>query len=149
MATHSSILAWIIPWTEEPGGLQSMGSQRVRHDWVTKKKKKAVKKLQMEKESCPTPICRKAEHKFLLVKIASSPHPQHQQNSPYYWRHNVSTQMGLPRQTLLKYPLFFIGFPHTLTFPKFPVLEAQISFLLSLVQNSSFFVKEYKLRCLF
>ena len=35
MATHSSILAWKIPWTEEPGGLQSTGSQRVRHDWVT------------------------------------------------------------------------------------------------------------------
>ena len=33
MATHSSILFWRIPWTEEPGGLQSMGSQRVRHDW--------------------------------------------------------------------------------------------------------------------
>ena len=32
MATHSSILAWIIPWTEEPGRLQSMGSQRVKHD---------------------------------------------------------------------------------------------------------------------
>ena len=32
MATHSSILAWRIPWTEEPGGLQSMGSQRVRND---------------------------------------------------------------------------------------------------------------------
>ena len=32
MATHSSILAWRIPCTEEPGGLQSMGSQRVRHD---------------------------------------------------------------------------------------------------------------------
>ena len=32
MATHSSILAWIIPWTEEPGGLQSMGSQTVGHD---------------------------------------------------------------------------------------------------------------------
>ena len=32
MATHSSILAWRIPWTEEPGGLQSMGSQRVVHD---------------------------------------------------------------------------------------------------------------------
>ena len=32
MATHSSILTWRIPWTEEPGGLQSMGSQRVRHD---------------------------------------------------------------------------------------------------------------------
>ena len=32
MATHSSILAWRIPWTEEPGGRQSIGSQRVRHD---------------------------------------------------------------------------------------------------------------------
>ena len=32
MATRSSILAWEIPWTEEPGGLQSMGSPRVRHD---------------------------------------------------------------------------------------------------------------------
>ena len=31
--THSSVLAWRIPWTEEPGGLQSMGLQRVRHDW--------------------------------------------------------------------------------------------------------------------
>ena len=35
MATHSSILAWEIPWTEEPGGLQSMGSQRVGHDSMT------------------------------------------------------------------------------------------------------------------
>ena len=33
MATHSSVLAWRIPWTEEPGGLQSKGSQRVRRDW--------------------------------------------------------------------------------------------------------------------
>ena len=32
MATHSSILAWRMPWTEEPGGLQSIGSHRVRHD---------------------------------------------------------------------------------------------------------------------
>ena len=35
MATHSSILAWRIPWTEEPGGLQSTGSLRVGHDWAT------------------------------------------------------------------------------------------------------------------
>ena len=33
MATHTSILAWEIPWTEEPGGLQAMGSQRVRHNF--------------------------------------------------------------------------------------------------------------------
>ena len=36
MATHSSILAWEIPWTDEPGGLQSVGSQRVGYSLVTK-----------------------------------------------------------------------------------------------------------------
>ena len=36
MATHSSILTWEIPWTEEPGGLQSRGRNRVRHDLATK-----------------------------------------------------------------------------------------------------------------
>ena len=36
MATHFSVLAWKIPWTEEPGGLQSMGSQRVGHNLSTK-----------------------------------------------------------------------------------------------------------------
>ena len=35
MATHSNILAWEIPWTEEPGGLQSMRSRTVRHDIAT------------------------------------------------------------------------------------------------------------------
>ena len=35
MAIHSNILAWEIPWTEEPGGLQSKGLQRVRHNLVT------------------------------------------------------------------------------------------------------------------
>ena len=35
MATHSSILAWKIPWTEEPGGLQPLGSRRVRHNSVS------------------------------------------------------------------------------------------------------------------
>ena len=33
MATHSSVLAWRIPWMEKPGRLQSLGSHRVRHDW--------------------------------------------------------------------------------------------------------------------
>ena len=39
-ATHSSTLAWEIPWTEESGGLQSMRSQRVRHDLVIKQQEK-------------------------------------------------------------------------------------------------------------
>ena len=39
MATHFSILAWRIPWTEDPGQLQSTGLQRVEHNWVTKHSK--------------------------------------------------------------------------------------------------------------
>ena len=35
MATHFSILAWRIPWTDKPGGLQSMQSQKIRNDWAT------------------------------------------------------------------------------------------------------------------
>ena len=35
MTTHSGILAWRIPWTEDPGGLQSLGSQRAKHNWAT------------------------------------------------------------------------------------------------------------------
>ena len=42
MATHSGVLAWKIPWTEEPGQLQSMGSQRVGHNLATKKQQQIL-----------------------------------------------------------------------------------------------------------
>ena len=42
MATHSSLLAWEIPWTQELGGLQSMGSQRVGHNLVTKQQQEVL-----------------------------------------------------------------------------------------------------------
>ena len=42
MATHATILVWEIPWTEELGGLQSMGSQRVGQDWATKNEHKTL-----------------------------------------------------------------------------------------------------------
>ena len=45
MATHPSILAWEIPWTEEPGRLLSTGSQQVRHDLVTKQQQQTEDKL--------------------------------------------------------------------------------------------------------
>ena len=45
MATHSSILAWKILWSEEPGSLQSMGLQRVGHDWATKHKLRSLAHL--------------------------------------------------------------------------------------------------------
>ena len=42
MATHTSILAWEIPWTEEPGGLQSVGLQRIRHDLATQQQQQRL-----------------------------------------------------------------------------------------------------------
>ena len=51
MATHSSILAWRIPWTEEPGGLQSMGLQRVGHNLVTNTFTLPLKTLDPEEHS--------------------------------------------------------------------------------------------------
>ena len=48
-ATHSSILAWRIPWTEKAGGLWSMGSQRVRHDLATEHTHKLREKKNMDR----------------------------------------------------------------------------------------------------
>ena len=47
MATHSSILAWKIPWTEEPGGLQPMGLQRVGHSLVTKQQHRHIRHMEI------------------------------------------------------------------------------------------------------
>ena len=58
MATHSSILAWKIPWTEEPDGLQSMGSQRVRHDRVTNTHRVYVQCWEKRKVLNKTPVFR-------------------------------------------------------------------------------------------
>ena len=64
MATHSNILAWEILWIEEPGGLQSMGSQSARHHWVTEKtwnytEINIVKKVLKRKHSYSSPFWKK------------------------------------------------------------------------------------------
>ena len=51
MATHSNVLAWEIPWTEEPGGLQSMGLQRVGEDLVTKQQQHNSSNQKTKKET--------------------------------------------------------------------------------------------------
>jgi len=51
MATHFRILAWEIPWTEEPGGLQPMGSQRVRHDLATQLPPPTAEKQRMKRKN--------------------------------------------------------------------------------------------------
>ena len=72
MATHSSTLAWRIPWTEEPGGLQSMGSQKVRHDWATFTPKK--KKTKGTPQSFKTLLCwaQRQNASYLFSKHKSS-----------------------------------------------------------------------------
>ena len=54
MATHSSILAWKIPWTGEPGGLQSMGLQTVRHKLTIKQQQQVLKHIQCPSEMMET-----------------------------------------------------------------------------------------------
>ena len=56
MATHSRILAWEISRTEEPGGLQSMGLQNIRHELATKKKKDKNQSIQLPGESAIMPF---------------------------------------------------------------------------------------------
>ena len=71
MPTHSSILAWRIPWTEEPGRLQSMGLQRVRHDWVTNTPL-YLNGLNMHRKLQWTLIKLIINQKYMAPKIAST-----------------------------------------------------------------------------
>ena len=73
MAIHSSILAWRIPWTEEPGGLQSMGSQRVGHDWATSLPLSLVPGPMSPKTPFP-PSSSFQYHFFASLKLQLKPH---------------------------------------------------------------------------
>ena len=74
MATHSSFLAWEIPWTEEPGGLQSMGHKRVRRDLATKQQQQQKDPAVLSVRYSFFPVNNK--YKFLL--------------EPYIFVHSVS-----------------------------------------------------------
>ena len=58
MATHSSILAWEVPWMEEPGGLQSMGSHRVGHDRACRHTHLGSRLLSSEKITVDYSMCK-------------------------------------------------------------------------------------------
>ena len=65
MVTHSYILAWKIPWMEEPGRLHSMGSQRVGHDWATSlhlDMKRCKDEISSDDQSCPTLWLHESQH---------------------------------------------------------------------------------------
>ena len=54
MATHCSIVVWEIPWTKEPGGLQTMGSQRIRYNWATQQQQPIVDNISFGIPSFPS-----------------------------------------------------------------------------------------------
>ena len=70
MATHCSIHAWKIPWTEEPGRLQSMGSKRVGHDLATKQQTATIMEKNMKKNIRPSEsLCCTAESKYMVRSL--------------------------------------------------------------------------------
>ena len=80
MATHSSVLAWRIPWTKAPSGLQSLGSQRVRHDWVTETQKfKNVDYVLLNYNICIHHIC---IHTYIYLAALASLVVAHGLNCP-------------------------------------------------------------------
>ena len=68
MATHSSILAWRIPWTGEPGRLQSMGSQTAGHDRATNKQELPIYiTTWMNLKTMPVETCQGQKYTFMIV----------------------------------------------------------------------------------
>ena len=100
MATHSSILAGKIPQTKEPGGLQSLGSQRVGHDWVTEHASyilMVVSSVQFSSvaQSCPTLRPRESQH---ARPPCPSPTPRVHSNSCSlsWWHHPAISSSVIP-----------------------------------------------------
>ena len=128
MAPHSSTLAWKIPWTEEPGGLWSMGSLRVRHNWVTSLSLFTF--MYWRRKWQPTPVffpgesqgrgslvgCRRSAHLYRCVR-ACIHHQSAFQSSFTTWDFPVSCQLtpALPaRLTGLSARIYFAnGTGHT------------------------------------
>ena len=96
MATHSSILAGKIPWTEEPGGLQSMVSQRVRHDWSDRAQSTSHYKIRI----CIISMC------YILKNFKRS-HVWNQTNERNHIENNI-TPMGPRLKIILSFKQFYL-----------------------------------------
>ena len=100
MATHSSTIAWKIPWMEEPGRLQSVGSQRVGHDWVTS----LLLSLPTASPGQQPPIRASLPETFPF-SLESFPMPRHR-----WWWQTPLLQQALNKQAFLIW-LVFVYFP--------------------------------------
>ena len=104
MATHSSILAWRTPWTEEPGRLQSMGSQKVRHDWVTNTNWSFTFSLSDSLIANLNTFPRERPHRrskmvsFHMAGVKRSCHSPSGLPAPTLWEHSLHLLVPTPRQ---------------------------------------------------
>ena len=147
MATHSSILAWRIPWTEEPGGLQSTGSHRVRHDWSDLARTHAKVSLSYTLDCCygrfslPQRFLLKGQLwtykifilRYLAVRYISpeSKFHQHQRNTKVHFFHLPQTVKHQVKETKMIYSL-----THCIVSTPFsPLLSYSIS---TGIQNAQF-----------
>ena len=101
MTTHSSTLAWKIPWTEEPGGLQSMRSQRVGHDWATSLHSlRLLHTLSLEKEMEPTPVFLSGESHGWRSLVGHVPWGHRELDTTEVTKHTIFSSVT---KNLLKY----------------------------------------------
>ena len=138
MATHSSILAWRIPWTEEPGGLQSTGSRRVGHDWATNMQGEKEYQGQYQKETMLKEQEKLDHGAVLLAQPCSKKSPdtaKHRHSGPV---HRIWSQVSRAQNKTLALPLAC-----SLSFPTFGVeqwwsktLPTSVQFSRSVMSNS-------------
>ena len=112
-ATHSSILAWRIPWTEELGGLQSMGSQRVRHNWVTNTfiSSHTVKKIFLKSRAWITCISLKCFFKSFVTSLQCFP-----KRLLYYWSVDNLNEKVKAVPLVPKATITFLRLPRSINF---------------------------------
>ena len=100
MATHSSILAWEIPWTGKPGRLQSIGSQRVRHYWMSKHNQHIWGCWCFSCLSWLIPVCNSSSPAFLMMCSAYRLNKQGNSREPCGTPFSILNQSVVPYRVL-------------------------------------------------
>ena len=124
MATHSNILAWRIQWTEDPGGLQSMELQRVRHNWATNTHTHTHTHTPFT-VLLPLPFSYRMAHSLPVTFCATlneSKVDRFRTALPGLWTHHLLSHRPRPRLPL---PQIWILLPGQLIFSNFPSLPTR------------------------
>ena len=115
MATYSSILAWRTPWTEESGGLQFMGSQRVGHDWVTNTTTQSLGKHKKNKSQQRGSLQKTWPTVLKIIKVTiwpSNPTTGHKPWENHNSKRHMYSNAGLEFTYLHSVPLRVVKYCH-------------------------------------